>query len=258
MEYIFASDPHGTGEPWIELVKQAQVNYPDAKLVFGGDYIDGRKHSKETLDFVIEQAANPNVEVLLGNHEDMMLNFVEKGDDLWFLNGAKKTIKSLLGRGYSQNKAKALLKATPYYQFIVSIRDNLSYEDNNFLFMHAGFDIKHPEKRDRELLLWARDEYFYEDMIRRTFAHNPLNKTIVTGHTPTCIIDGRFLAGRAEGLPEEYKEDLINYACPVLRVQYKGEKARYLTDNGCHGDLPSHNGNVAVFNENGTLLKVYS
>lgn len=246
MEYIFASDAHGTGKPWIKLVKQAQADYPDAKLVLGGDYIDGRKHSKETLDFVMEQADKPNVEVLIGNHEDMMLNFVEK------------TIKSLLGRGYSQNKAKALLKATPYYQFIANIRDNLSYEDDNFLFMHAGFDIKHPEKRDRELLLWARDEYFYEDMIRRTLAHNPLDKTIVTGHTPTCIIDGRFLEGRAEGLPEEYKEDLINYACPVLRVQYKGEKARYLTDNGCHGDLPSHNGNVAVFNEKGALLKVYS
>ena len=86
MEYIFASDPHGTGKAWINLVKQAQTDYPDAKLVLGGDYIDGRKYSKETLDFVMEQAANPNVEVLLGNHEDMLLNFVEKGDDLWFLN----------------------------------------------------------------------------------------------------------------------------------------------------------------------------
>ena len=74
MEYIFARDPHGTGKPWIKLVKQAQVDYPDAKLVFGGDYIDGRQHSKETFDFVIEQAANPNVEGLLGNHEDMRVN----------------------------------------------------------------------------------------------------------------------------------------------------------------------------------------
>lgn len=258
MEYIFTSDAHGTGKPWIELVKQAQVDYPDAKLVLGGDYIDGRKYSKETLDFVIEQAANSNVEVLLGNHEDMMLNFVEKGDELWFLNGAKKTIRSLLGRGYSQNKARKLLKSTPYYQFIASIRDNLTYEDNNFLFIHAGFNIKHPEKRDRELLLWAREEYFYEDKTKRIFAHNPLNQTIVSGHTPTCLIGGKFLSGRVEGLPEEYKEDLINYVCPVLRVQYKGEKARYLTDNGCHGDLPTHNGNVAVFDENGALVKVYS
>ena len=32
--YIWASDPHGTGQPWIDLVKQAQEKYPDSETIF--------------------------------------------------------------------------------------------------------------------------------------------------------------------------------------------------------------------------------
>ena len=45
--YIWASDPHGTGQPWIDLVKQAQAKYPDSETIFGGDYIDGNKHRRK-------------------------------------------------------------------------------------------------------------------------------------------------------------------------------------------------------------------
>ena len=70
MEYIFASDPYGTGQPWIGLVKAAEEKYPTVKVIFGGDYIDRRKFSQETIAFVV---------VLVGNHESMMFDFVEKG-----------------------------------------------------------------------------------------------------------------------------------------------------------------------------------
>lgn len=44
--YIWASDPHGTGQAWIELVHQAQTKYPDNQTVFGGDYIDGNPNPR--------------------------------------------------------------------------------------------------------------------------------------------------------------------------------------------------------------------
>ena len=51
--YIWASDPHGTGQAWIELVEQAQTKYPNSQTVFGGDYIDGNSQSAETVDLNI-------------------------------------------------------------------------------------------------------------------------------------------------------------------------------------------------------------
>lgn len=53
--YIWASDPHGVGQPWINLIQQAQHDFPNQQTIFGGDYIDGNKYSKTTVDFVIDQ-----------------------------------------------------------------------------------------------------------------------------------------------------------------------------------------------------------
>ena len=47
-------------------------------LVFLGDYIDRGFHSKEVIDALIKlQAQMPNVICLAGNHEDMLLRFLE-------------------------------------------------------------------------------------------------------------------------------------------------------------------------------------
>ena len=74
--YIFISDIHGNLET-LKLIEQAQRDYPEAQLVAGGDYVDGREHVKEVLDYLIEQKSEGAI-VLLGNHEQMLLNFAEK------------------------------------------------------------------------------------------------------------------------------------------------------------------------------------
>lgn len=71
MLMIFASDPHGTGQPWINLIEQAKQKYPDAQIVFGGDYIDGRSFSKETLEYVMCSVKHDHAIALLGNHEQV-------------------------------------------------------------------------------------------------------------------------------------------------------------------------------------------
>lgn len=70
--YIFSSDIHGTGTKWISLIERAKNKYPETQVVYGGDYIDGRKESKETLDYIMN---DKNAIVLRGNHEQMMLDF---------------------------------------------------------------------------------------------------------------------------------------------------------------------------------------
>lgn len=39
--YIFISDIHGNLET-LDLIKQATADFPEAQLVAGGDYVDGR------------------------------------------------------------------------------------------------------------------------------------------------------------------------------------------------------------------------
>lgn len=266
--YIFASDPHGRGEPWINLVKQAINKYPTAKIVFGGDYIDGRKYSKDNLDFIMKQVKNNNAIALLGNHEDLMLDYLQgndfndfNGESLWFINGGKSTVRSILlpiyHHMYGAKKSIEMLKQTPYYDFIKSMP--ILYDTPNIIFVHAGVkpdkqykDINHyKDKKDfYSYLLWARMEYWG----KYYFNHNTTGKTIVTGHTPTALISGQY----DETKQFKRLKELPFTQCPVRIIQYPNEPARIFTDNGCHKKVSKHNGNVVVLDGQGNIKDIFN
>ena len=165
LTYIWASDPHGTGVKWIELIEKAKEKYPNSQLVLGGDYIDGRKNSRDTLDYVIHEYLKGAV-VLPGNHEDLMVDWVENTAiydlDLWLYNGGKTTIRSLLGRSFSNaTKAKELLKQNKEYQFVkeLILKGKDTYETENIIFTHAGISDTTTNFHAR---LWLREEYIFE------------------------------------------------------------------------------------------------
>lgn len=245
--YIFSSDIHGTGTKWISLMEKAKNKYPDAQVVYGGDYIDGRKESKETLDYIMN---DKNAIVLRGNHEQMMLDFIGAGDDLWYYNGAKSTVKSLFGRGYSRNVAMHKLINSSYYDFISQTR--MVYETKNIIFVHAGYPLE-GQQYEMNDYLWVRETYWYRPNNSNDFnifSHNTTNKTIVTGHTPTCLISGKY---ESNVKPPEEKH---NTDCPVKVIQYPNEKPRIFTDNGCHSQMDGHYGNVVILDDNGNLIDV--
>lgn len=257
MKYIFSSDPHGTGLPWIEKIQRAKTMYPDAVTVFGGDYIDGREFSKETLAYVMNCVLSYNDIALLGNHEQMMLDFINSGNDLWFINGAKSTIKSLTGRGWSRKVARSVLKNQCYdtLNWIKSLSP--SFITENIAFVHAGFNLSTDDpftNTPKDEQLWVRDSYIYEDDFV-TFKHNTTHKTIVSGHTPTCTINGLYTDGRKfnkYNTKVQIRTD--EYDCPVIEVSYPKERKRIFTDGGCHGDIALNTGNVIVLDDNGNLI----
>lgn len=254
MLMIFASDPHGTGQPWINLIEQARQKYPTAQIVFGGDYIDGRSFSKETLEYVMRSVKHDHAIALLGNHEQMMIDFIEQGDSLWYANGAKTTVKSLLKRGYSKTRTRQLLTQSPYYRFIKEL--SLEYQCGRVEFVHAGINPD-GSQTDKNYMLWAREEYWYGENRKPIFAHNMTDKVIVSGHTPTCLISGKF-DGPHVDYPNGIMADTKTWHCPIVSVQYENEPARIFTDNGCHGDLPDHNGNILVINEFGSIVDAFN
>lgn len=276
MTYIWASDPHGTGAKWIELIEKAKEKYPNSQLVLGGDYIDGRKNSRDTLDYVIHEYLKGAV-VLPGNHEDLMVDWVENAGiydfDLWLYNGGKTTIRSLLGRSFSNyDKAKELLKQSEEYQFVKELisKGKDTYETENIIFTHAGVSDTTTNFHTK---LWLREEYIYQDKMYlskqdnttpfyNAWKHNLTGKSIVTGHTPTCMIVGSYdtFGTFVKDIPYITRLDIHpkSYACPVLTVQYPEEAPKYFTDNGCHAGLPNHFGNICVFNDEGKLVEVFS
>ena len=81
---------------------------PDEIPISVGDMIDRGPHSKEVLDFFLQ-----NGKAILGNHEHMMLDHFNGGGEyqsrMWFLNGGNTTLESL---GIGGEKRLAELKAT--------------------------------------------------------------------------------------------------------------------------------------------------
>ncbi|ETA73760.1 metallophosphoesterase [Ligilactobacillus equi] len=285
--YIFASDPHATGQPWIDLVEKARTKYPLAKVVFGGDYIDGRAFAKETLDYVFSV---PDAVVLRGNHEQMLIDSVKRGEKgLWLANGGETTLISLFGEDISfkltANKFRDSYEASKsglpsptfgdiMYEFWTKSEEKLTssgyieklntlplkYETNNIIFIHAGVRLDGQET-DQEFALWSREDYWYIDRQEHdyVFAHNTTGKTIVTGHTPTCMLSGVYEQPFPKANPEGViLGDTATYQCPVKIVKYDGEPARIFTDGGCHARLDGHHGNVVVLDDNGALIDIFS
>lgn len=261
--YIFISDIHGNHET-LDLIEQAKNDFPNAQLVTGGDYIDGRDSVKEVLDFLIEQKSEGAI-VLLGNHEQMMLNYAnerEHQDGIWFYNGGQDTLKQLLGAVASPEE----LRMSKYYRFLKACP--IMYETQNIVFVHGGVrpDEKYNDpasynnvvqgfKIDYDFYrIWARERFWYYDTLDKKIAHNKTNKTIVVGHTPTCALEGVYDDGRL-------MNRLAPDHCVVRKMQYPGEPARIFTDGGSHSDpliYPHNDGNVVVLNGNGDIVKVYN
>lgn len=263
--YIFVSDIHGNKNT-LQLIDQARHDYPIATLVGGGDYIDGRKNAKDVIEYLMHRK---NAIILRGNHEQMMLNFADGLDyydsnlePLWYANGGKKTVRSFFKRQYRTVKAQKLVKNSKYYEYFNSLAVML--DTPHYIFVHAGvkprvnYDSPNCYTSDKYDVnnnpymfyrLWAREDYWNDET--GFFAHNLTGKTIVTGHTPTSLIHGKFKIGQTIST-RPFTKNI------PLKIQYHNEPARWFTDGGSHSTYKNNWGNVCVFDNQGRLIKVYN
>lgn len=187
MTTIFTTDIHGNYDTLKRKMDYMLNKYPQAEIVFGGDYVDGRKEVKvkEVLTYIYSLGKTREVKYLLGNHEQMLLDFYKFNDMLWFKNGAKKTIKSLFGRGFSKSLTKKNLSQYKLDTdtYLIHWLKNLlpDYENEDGYFVHAyinpDWDLKKArEKTSTEDKIWNRGLINCEK--------NLTGKTIIVGHTP--------------------------------------------------------------------------
>lgn len=143
-------------------------------LIFIGDYIDRGEDSKGVIDYILDiSRLSPFVECLMGNHESILLDFLEGRDFTTFLlNGGATTLNSY--RLYHPTGTGSLIPES-HLSFLKSLRSWIELDD--YYVVHAGFRPGvELGAQSREDLLWIRDSFIFSDY--------DFGKKVIFGHTP--------------------------------------------------------------------------
>jgi serine/threonine protein phosphatase 1 len=175
MNKIFVvGDIHGCFDKLRALMDKIPINYAQDQLIFIGDYIDRGPSSVEVVDYLIDLKKRfPGTIFLMGNHEDMLQNYLDGSDRFtYLLNGGQRTLEEYLSRS---NNPKTYPVPSEHLEFFNSLC--LYYQTEDYIFVHAGLRKKVPlESQEKMDLLWIRDEFIYSDF--------NFGKRVIFGHTP--------------------------------------------------------------------------
>ncbi|MDJ0713485.1 MAG: metallophosphoesterase family protein [Prochloraceae cyanobacterium] len=171
---IFIGDVHGHYDALMSLLEAIDPATSD-EIYFLGDLIDRGPQSAQVVNFAI---AN-NYQCLLGNHEEMLLEIVDKGDKVpverfqaWIYSGGYATITSY-GNNIPQDHVEWMKKLPKYLDL------------GDIWLVHAGVDPRIPfEKQTSDQFCWIRDEF--HSMSEPYFP----DKLIIAGHTITFTLPG--------------------------------------------------------------------
>jgi len=167
-------DVHGCLEMLKRLIDKIDWNPSSDRLIFIGDYIDRGEDARGVVDFVLKLKENsPLVECLIGNHEQMLLDYLSGVNPHGFiLNGGVSTLKSY--EDVRRSKDDPLFPSS-HLDFFSSLLPMI--ELDQYYIVHAGFrpNIR-IEDQDFVDMIWIRDEFIYSDY--------DFGKVVIFGHTP--------------------------------------------------------------------------
>jgi serine/threonine protein phosphatase 1 len=195
----------------------------DVGTIFLGDYVDRGPDSASVIDALSRDAFPTPIVALRGNHEEILLKFLEDENvlDSWRNFGGLETLHSygvpvteaMRGGGYDKAR-EAFARALPpeHLQFLQQTLLNTEFGD--YFFAHAGVKPGVPlENQVAGDLLWIREEF-----LRYDGAHG---KIVVHGHTPVEKPDVR---------PNRINVDTGAYASSTLTaLVLEGDQRRFLS-----------------------------
>jgi len=203
-----------------------------SEIVHIGDYCDRGPDVKGVLDFLIAaRAANPKVVCLAGNHDRMMLGYLDSGAELdpksagfdWVdpgIGGLSTLVSYGVAPSWSTSRkrlVKSALEAVPaaHVDFLRSLP--LTHQTRTQLFVHAGINPENPLNEQAEIdMLW----------IRAPFLNDPREhgKFIVHGHTPVQEVEH---AGNRLDI-----DTGAGFGRALSAVAIEGRRVWLLTENG--------------------------
>lgn len=184
MIYVM-SDIHGHTLEFIEMLEKIRFSGEDTLYILG-DVIDRGECNIPLLKFIMD---SENIILLKGNHEAMMLDYLQGKDKCgdWFANGGDITFHEYKGlKKKDQTKIYNFLYSLPLYK-------EIDVNGKHYFLSHAGMIIN--PKFDLEKLIelnshqpdnfyWLRRAAFFMDV-----DVSYLNTTFIFGHTPVCILE---------------------------------------------------------------------
>ena len=160
----------------------------DLRIIFVGDIIDRGPESRQCVDLVIRTLADhPGSRLVLGNHEEFMLNVLdaqtpsdrEIAAARWLPNGGTETLQSYGLEDTSDSQAIARHLTRLHSDHIAFLRKaDWMVETDTHVFVHGGIDPGVPLTGQNPVTTrWIREKFLdYK---------GALPKIVVHGHTVT-------------------------------------------------------------------------
>lgn len=174
-------DVHGAAlllERMLERIAgECRAEGAPARLVMMGDYIDRGDSSRDVLEILANLDAWPELAPVLlrGNHEDMLLDFLDHGasPSRWLRFGGLQTLLSYgvgglgalgsSGDGSAGEELRAALseQMAPHLDLLRNL--DASFKSGNVFFSHAGADPALPlELQSERTLLWGTPSFLQQ------------------------------------------------------------------------------------------------
>lgn len=167
---VAIGDIHGCSAALDALLKEIAPTENDT-IVTLGDYVDRGPNSKGVVDTLIELRKKCNLVALQGNHEEMMLDVVVRGQEpfRWLQYGGVETLDSYMFAGDMS------VVPREHREFFESMVD--SYESEGHLFLHANYEPNLPlDQHTVPTLRWLK-------LTESTPGPHFSGKKAIVGHT---------------------------------------------------------------------------
>jgi serine/threonine protein phosphatase 1 len=187
---VAVGDIHGQFYKLLDLMgalEEHGYRLGECKFVFLGDLVDGGPETRQVVEWIkTTESQYPEVHVLLGNHEHLMLDALRWGSNiygnyyLWYMQGGRETFESYIPAHLTPLERGLVgpedVIPSEHLDWLETLRTE--YETNQFIFVHAGL---RPTKTVHESSLWDKI-WIREDFIDSDY---DWGKRVVYGHTYT-------------------------------------------------------------------------
>jgi serine/threonine protein phosphatase 1 len=190
MRTLVIGDIHGGLRALHQIMERAKVT-PEDRLIFLGDYVDGWSQSPQVIDFLIELNTTNNCIFVRGNHDELLLHWLQDNKDnpLWHKHGGEATVLA-----YKDVDAP---RKQLHIDFLNSLQD-YHLDAKKRLFVHAGFTNMNGVAYEfyPKLFYWDRTLWETALSLDRSIKPNDLlypkrltlYDEIYIGHTPVTRI----------------------------------------------------------------------
>lgn len=220
MHYI-CSDIHGYYSRFLSLLEKIAFSESDEMYILG-DVIDRGPRPITLLEHVL---SSPNIHLLIGNHEHMMLSVKNRTDlAIWHQNGAETTLFEFRKRG--QEKREEIIKAMRELPLVIP---ELKVNDRKYYLVHAcplpfqvaseSFPYKNAIEDLVNTAVWDRrltDDSRPAIEILGDVIKKYRDTTLIIGHTPIPFCSYSQDRTTSQGKPRitrAYHGRLINVDC---------------------------------------------